>query len=279
MKIALFLFMVVSLKSVSAQDCSHCAPLPQWLTIFNPFSLPNVPDPEPPLIQINKPELVRDAGATFCRRNPEVVDTIVFHHTQTSTTATVQNINEMHLDRGTSADPWLMIGYHYTINSPYNGGTAPVPSVNQGRPFEISGSHAGTDVFKPASEETKKLMALDGAMRCGPVSGPLVEADDKFNAAGNVKANYNTVAIAIIGNYAKRTSENPTGWAPNRPRYPSAATIEMAGKLACELQRQHPRLKTIKWHRYYKQTDCPGLVENRIPEIKAVAARFGCTFN
>ena len=278
MKNALLFFLLVQSFSVSAQDCAHCTTLPNWLTIFNPYSLPNVPEPDP-LIEIRTPTLPRDAGATYCRRNTDVVDTIVFHHTQTRSGATVQDINEMQLDRGTADDPWLMIGYHYTINSPYAGATVPAPSVNQGRPFDISGSHAGSDVFKPASAETKRLMGLDGAMRCGTATGVLTEADDKFNDAGNVKANYNTVAIAVIGNYAKRTSENTGGYPANRPRYPSVATIEIAGKLACELQRKYPRLKEIKWHNYYKSTDCPGLVKDRIPQIKAVAARFGCTFN
>lgn len=278
MKKVLLLLLLAHALPVSAKDCVQCVTAPSWLTIFNPFSLPNVPRPEP-LIDIRTPALTRDSGASYCRRNPEVVDTIVFHHTQTPSTSTVQDINDMHLDRGSAADPWLMIGYHYTINAPYPGGTIPTPVVNQGRPFNISGSHAGTNIFRPAGAETRRLMAEDGAMRCGRATGPLSEATDKFDSAGRVKANYNTVAIALIGNYAKRTSENPGGWRAGSPRYPSAATIEMAGKLACELQRQHPRLTTIKWHSFYNSTDCPGLVKDRIPQIKAVAARFGCTFN
>lgn len=278
MKKVLLLLVLAQTFTVSAQDCPHCPPSPSWLSIFNPYNLPAVPEPEP-LIEIRTPALTRNALASYCRRNTDVVDTIVFHHTQTPSTSTVQNINDMHLDRGSAADPWLMIGYHYTINSPYAGGTIPAPVVNQGRPFDLAGSHAGTNSYRSADEETKDLMALDGAIRCGTVSGPLTEATDKFNPSGLVKANYNTVAIALIGNYAKRSSENPGGWrAPNR-RFPSTATIEMAGKLACELQRKHPRLKTIRVHRYYNSTDCPGLVEDRIPQIKAVAARFGCTFN
>lgn len=277
MKKVLLLLMMATAIPVSAKDCVQCVTAPSWLTIFNPFSLPNVPEPEP-LIEIRTPTLSRDAGASYCRRNEEVVDTIVFHHTQTSSTSTVQNINTMHLDRGSAADPWLMIGYHYTINSPYSGGTIPTPVVNQGRPFNLAGSHAGTNAYRAADAETRRLMEEDGAIRCGTATGPLAEADDKFRN-GLVKANYNTVAIAVIGNYAKRTSENPSGWRPNNPRYPSAGTIEMAGKLACELQRKHPRLKTIKWHSFYNSTDCPGLLKDRIPQIKAVAARFGCTFN
>jgi len=277
MKKVLLLLMVALANPVSAKDCEHCVNLPPWLTIFNPFSLPNVPEPLP-LIEIRTPTLPRDAGASYCRRNTEVVDTIVFHHTQTSSTTTVQGINNMHLDRGSADDPWLMIGYHYTINSPYAGGTIPAPVVNQGRPFDLAGSHAGTNAFRAANAETRRLMSQEGAMRCGPANGPLAEAEDKFRN-GLVKANYNTVAIALIGNYAKRTSENPGGYPYNRPRYPSQSTIEMAGKLACELQRKHPRLQTIKWHSYYNATDCPGLVKDRIPQIKAVAARFGCTFN
>ncbi len=277
MKKALILLIMAQALTVSAKDCAHCVTTPTWLSIFNPFSLPAVPAPEP-LIEIRTPTLARDSGASYCRRNTEVVDTIVFHHTQTPSTSTVQNINTLHLDRGSAADPWLMIGYHYTINSPYAGGTVPSPVVNQGRPFNLAGSHAGTNAYKPAGAETRRLMALDGAMRCGRATGPLTEASDKFRD-GLVKANYNTVAIALIGNYAKRTTENPGGWRANSPRYPSASTIEMAGKLACELQRQHPRLTTIKWHSFYNATDCPGLVKDRIPQIKAVAARFGCTFN
>jgi hypothetical protein len=274
--VTLLLLLTLSLP-LHAKDCAQCISIPPWLTIFNPFALPAVPDPEP-LIQINTPTLPRDPGAKYCRRDPQVVDTIVFHHTETTSLRTVQDINNMHLDRGTANDPWLMIGYHYTINAPYPGNTNPAPSVNQGRPFDLAGSHAGSDVFKPASAETKRLMARAGAMRCGPANGPLAEADDKFNAAGNVKANYNTVAIAVIGNYARRSSSNPNGYTGS-PRYPSAQTIDMAARLACQLQRENPRLTEIKWHNYYKATSCPGLIKNRIAQIKQAAARYGCTFN
>ncbi|MFN9114026.1 MAG: hypothetical protein ACK5XN_28505, partial [Bacteroidota bacterium] len=205
--------------------------------------------------------------------------TIVFHHSETLSTATVQQINQMHLNRGTTADPWLMIAYHYVINTPYVGNTVPAQKVSQGRPFEIAGSHAGTGVFSGASEETKKLMAEAGAMKCGLASGPLKEAEDKFDADGQVKANYSTVAVLIVGNYAKKSSNNPGGWPVSKPRYPTTNAIEIAGKLACQIQRENPRVKYINWHNYSKPTSCPGTIKDRINQIKAVAARYGCTFN
>ncbi|MBY0516629.1 MAG: peptidoglycan recognition protein family protein, partial [Bacteriovoracaceae bacterium] len=261
-----------------AQDCVNCQPKPWWLRIFDWRILPVIPV-APPLIEIEKPELERDLKASYCRRNEDVVDTIVLHHTETGSSATIQDINQMHLNRGTSEDPWLMIAYHYTVNSAYPGSSNPKTKVSQGRPFEIAGSHAGTGVYKPAPQATVDLMKQDGVMQCGLKDGPLTEADDKFNAAGEVKANYNTVAIVVIGNYAKKSSANPGGYSANSPRYPTKETIATIAKLSCQIQREHPRVTNIKWHNYYKSTSCPGLIKDRIEQIKIEAEKYGCKFN
>jgi hypothetical protein len=277
MKLSFFIALFLCELAVS-QDCVNCPPKPWWLSIFNSSNLPDVPV-TPPLIEIEKPELERDPKASYCRRNEDVVDTIVLHHSETGPLATVQNINKIHLNRGTAADPWLMIAYHYSVNSPYPGSSSPKTKVSQGRPFDLSGSHAGTNVYKPAPKETIDLMKKNGAMKCGLKEGPLSEADDKFNSVGEVKANYNTVAIVVIGNYARKSSSNPGGFSATNPRYPTKDTISTIAKLSCQIQREHPRVTNIKWHSYYKPTTCPGLIKDRIAQIKLEAEKYGCKFN
>jgi hypothetical protein len=55
--------------------------------------------------------------------------------------------------------------------------------------------------------------------------------------------------------------------------------VEASARLACQLQRSYPRVKTIRYHAYYRATLCPGLIEKRLQQIRNKAKEFGCDFN
>ena len=231
-----------------------------------------------PLIEIQEPYYPRNADASYCRRKTDIVDTIVFHHSQTTTTTTPEDINEMHLERGTAEDPWLMIGYHFTINSPYVDSPRYKTYVSRGRPFHIAGSHAGSDVYSKVTPETKLLLSKKDSVRCGTETGVVSEADDKFNPDGFAKANYTTVAIVLIGNYFVRNQSNPGGYPIGSERFPTARAIDAAARLACQLQKDNPRIQNIKWHSFYRATSCPAKVRERINAIITQTEKYGCKF-
>ncbi len=241
--------------------------------------MPYVPVPEWPLelIQIAKVDYPRNAHATYCKRPAEIVDTIVFHHSETPSTTTPMQINDMHLNRGTPEDPWLMVAYSYQINTAYPGARTPVARVTEGRPMDIVGAHAGTNVFIPMNTEQRRIWN-EGQVTCG-VEGGNFQVDPSLIRNGRIKANVTTIGLVVIGNYAPFSRNNPNGWRRSAPRYPTRSTIDMLARLSCQLQKKYPRLKNFKWHSYYHATTCPGNIKDYIGQIKTAAKGFGCEFN
>ncbi len=230
------------------------------------------------LIPVETVSYDRNEQASFCRLSSKVFDTIVFHHTQTTSTTTAQQINQLHLNRGTPQDPWLMIGYHFVINSSYGRGPLMNTRVTQGRDLLIAGSHAGSMAYTNVSPMTREALEKDESVVCGPKNGPLQIPNDKFNSQGEAKANYHTIAVAVIGNYVARGSDNPGGFPPGTPRFPTNETIDASARLACQLQKKYPRLKNLSYHSFYRATSCPGLIEKRLKEIIQRAKELGCHF-
>lgn len=230
------------------------------------------------LIPVEIVAFQKNENATYCRLNPRVYDTIVFHHTQTTSSTTPQQINELHLNRGTPEDPWLMIGYHFVINSSYGRGPLVATKVTQGRDIGIAGSHAGSFAYTKVSMSTQEALEKDDSVLCGPQFGPLEIPKDKFNPAGEAKANYHTIAVAVIGNYVERGRDNPGGYPPRSPRFPTSDTLDASARLACQLQKKYPHIKKLSYHSFYRATSCPGLIEKRLKEIIERAKGFGCQF-
>lgn len=260
-----------------ARDCVTCTPYNAARRLLPAPLTSDLRRVVAPLVTIQTPNLRRRAGAEECRRNVNVADTIVFHHSDTPPSETIEGINDAHLNRYSPRDPWLMIGYHYAIRGPYAGGTGG-SQVYRGRPMNIAGAHAGSDSYRSVSTATRNLLRQENAVQCGVAGGRFTSAADRFQG-NRAKANYTTVGVVIIGNYAPLDAQNPGGYPRGRVRYPSSAVIENAGRLACELQRRYPRLTRISYHSAYNYTECPGTIRERIENIKAVAARFGCSFN
>lgn len=240
--------------------------------------MPIPKEPEWPIeyTQVNKVEYERNDHATYCKRPVEMIDTIVIHHSETPSTDSPERINEYHLQRGPAADPWLMIGYSYTINTPYPGSNIPVTKVSEGRPLDIVGAHAGTNIFVPMDSHQKKLWD-EGKITCGNDRlGFRVNPSTVQN--GKIKANVTTIGLVVIGNYAPFSKHNPNGYSKNNPRYPTKATQDLIARMSCQLQKKYPRMKSIKWHNYYHSTTCPGTLKQYIGQIKAQARKYGCEF-
>ncbi len=253
-----------------AQDCYFCGPDQQ-------YTQPQVPEWPIEYTKIEKVDYQRNPKASFCKRPVDMVDTIVLHHSETPSTDTPQRINEFHLDRGTAADPWYMIAYSYVINSPYPGATSPRMRVTEGRPLDLVGAHAGSNVFVPMDAEQKKMFD-DGKITCGKENGDF-KVDPTLLRDGKIKANVTTIGLVVIGNYSPFSKSNPNGYSKKNPRYPTKATQDQIARMSCQLQKKHPRMKNIKWHNFYHATSCPGTIQQYIGQIKALARKYGCEFN
>lgn len=234
----------------------------------------------PPDIAIRSVDYPRNANADYCLRSMLIADTIVFHHSASLETDTAETINSYHLQRGSEGKPWHMIGYHYTINAPYQDSAGSKrPQVTEARPLEMTGAHAGSDAFgAKVSAEQKALIEKTG-ITCGKIGEKFEPKKDIFNALGQTKINNTSVGIVFIGNYSPFDINNPSGYPANNARYPTFSSLEIAGRLICHLQRNNPGLKYITFHGKFRQTACPGLVKERLAIIKNIAEKYGCTFN
>jgi len=243
------------------------------------YELPRSETPEWPeeLIDIKYVDYKRNTHASFCTRPTEMIDTIVLHHSETSSTTTALQINNYHLARGTANDPWYMIAYTYVINSPYAGGSIPKPLLTEGRPIEIVGAHAGSNAFIPMDEVQKKLWE-EKKVLCGK-ENQVPTFDPSGVKNGKIKANFTTVGVVVNGNYAPYSKHNPGGYSKRSPRYPTDDTQDMIARLSCQLQKKYPRIKNIKWHNFYNATTCPGSIKSYIGKIKTIAKGYGCEFN
>ncbi len=246
-----------------------------WPLLFFSFT---VWAQEANLIKIQSVDYPRNRKASFCKRPLEMLDTIVFHHSETPPTQTPLQINDLHLNRGTPSDPWYMVAYSFQVNAPYTGSSTPVPGVFEGRPLDLVGAHAGSDVFVPMDPEQKRMWD-EGQIVCGKENGEFKIDPYQLNRVGNIKANVTTLGIVVIGNYAPFGRDNPNGYRPSKVRNPSSDLQDMLARTSCQLQKKYPRMKYIRWHNFYHSTSCPGNIKNFVPQIRALAKGYGCEFN
>ena len=253
-----------------AQDCYNCLQ-------SQSFSQPKVPTWPIEFTHVEEINYERNSRASFCKRPVEMIDTIILHHSETPSIDTPERINQLHLSRGTPDDPWYMIAYSYTLNSPYPGGNVPLTRVVEGRPIDIVGAHAGTGIFVPMDEVQKRLWA-EGKVICGKENGEF-KVEPRLVKEDKITANVTTIGLVVIGNYAPFSLINPNGYSKKNPRYPTKATQDLVARLSCQLQKKHPRIRNIKWHNFYHSTNCPGTIKQYVGQIKALARKYGCSFN
>lgn len=264
------ILLVVSFPS-GGQDCENCVP--------NLAGSPVVSMPTWPLelIPVTRPTYPRNSRASFCQRPSEMVDTIVLHHTATGSNSSPLEINRTHLNRGSRSDPWYMVAYSYLVGGAYPGQSSPASAVFEGRPLDIVGAHAGTNVFVPMNAEQQRIWNA-GQITCGREGGPFT-VNPSMVQYGRIKANVTTIGVSVIGNYSPRSVSNPLGYNRRSPRYPSGRTLDSIARLSCQLQKKYPNMKNIKWHSDYNSTECPGTIKNMVGQIKTLAKGFGCDFN
>jgi len=245
----------------------------------SPLSLPNLdlPSLSSDLINIEKVKYKTNKKASYCKRPTEMIDTIVIHHSGTSSKSTPEEINDYHVNRVSGDDLWYMIGYSFIINSPYAGNKVPPARVTEGRPMDIVGSHAGSGAFVSMNEEQQKIWD-ENKILCGKEGG-VFSKDLSLINGGNIKANVTTIGVVVMGNYAPFDQYNPGGYSRNRPRHPTPQTLDMIARLSCQIQKTYPKIKTIKWHSFYKDTDCPGDIKLYIDAIIKLTKEYGCEFN
>lgn len=259
-----------------------------------------IPDPPKSIIIPTEYKNINYKG-NYCRRSLDMVDTVVLHHTNTGYGETPQDINDsqvlQHEDDVSSGgfpDPWYMIAYNYLITSDGYNDQAKV-QVNQGRPDIIRGAHAGGNIKVSSIDPKAKKELLKLDFQCGynknktkdhSFSSRLTGTENYYKKQikdGIVNANFTTVGVAVIGNYAplklgRRT--NIGGYPAGQVRYPSKPIIEKTAKLICELKRdKYKNLVKISDHNFMKiqqdlqdgnstsGTCCPGTVYKKMSDI------------
>lgn len=272
---------VITIKSLNMAEKPEIPEIPPAPIIEPDY----IPDEVDQLEIIEKKYRVNsNKKATFCKRDPNVIDTLIIHHTGSSEYFGPEAINSAHIGRSTKGDPWYMIGYNYLISEKFDGGTEENPAIIQGRPPEVRGAHAGGMTRKLSKERKKELMKYD--IKCG--------RDDKFESKNmsseieynRISGNITSLGIAILGNYETKYTAHVGGVTlyknisgGRKVRYPSQIVLEKTAQLACKLQRQYPNIKRLVPHSYFKNTNCPGSIIAKLQEITTLANSYGCSFN
>lgn len=252
-----------------SQDCGGCTPYYDLL--------PQVPLPSWPLELINIREINHTTNnrINYCERPVEMVDTIVLHHTQSPPQRTAEDVNSWHITD--KEKPYHTVAYTYLINAPYPGSRNVTPQVSEGRPLGMAGGHAGSEAWSAMTPDQRRLWD-SGKVLCGYAGRPFKVDPSKVNDKGQIKSNITTIGVAVIGNYADyHRRKNREGLIPT-PQ-PSSQTQDMIARLACQLQKKYPNMKSIKVHWEYNETTCPGSIEKYVTAIKNRAKALGCEFN
>jgi hypothetical protein len=228
-----------------------------------------------------RPTYERNPDAMFCTRKMRNVHEIIFHHTAMDQTGTAQKVNRMHVKRSDDDDQWLMIGYNFLIRDDKNSDDIGNTQAFEGRPVDHVGAHAGAQAYSKELTAEQRVMMKEDGYRCSRSKnngGQWYNSKPSFSG-GQIKANRNSVGIAFMGNYWKKSVSNPGGYPVNNPRYPGDGMLRKAAQISCSLQKQYPSIKKFGWHNLVNSdTACPGLVKERINLIVKYAKEYGCAF-
>lgn len=314
MRLAFFLLGLIALRAWGHDSCSPTIVdgLHQRLQdMLAPIQ--NLLLPQLDITPMNWP--MNPSTQQLCRRDPELVDTIVIHHTATAPNTPLELINRNEWNMGTRADPGAMVAYHYLVQAPYES-EAGEPAewsqsidshVTQGRSFDLVGAHAGAQSYVPlprsTQEEALRRLKDPGSILCGKpqqndegqvsLMDPVRPEDvklknlrrNRLDAQGRAFTNFTSIGIAVVGYYAydpkgelAGTDRNPKHW-----RKPSKETYRLLARLVCQIQREHPNVKRMLLHKSVRGPEgtlCPGSIS--VEEIKTVintSYRWaGCSF-
>ena len=253
--------------------------------------------PESPIVDIVPYRFANiNYEGSFCKRPPELADTVVIHHSASSDTDSPQTLHDLQIMmRENSPSPWYMIGYNYLVSSPPGQET----TVFEGRGAEMKGAHAGGFVNLDQVDPPVRELLKNSEIKCGwntdgdsahtidVLDKDSMRQNEKYLRQGFVSGNVTSVGILVIGNYAPDllgTSINPGGYPSNGPiRYPSDNVLRTTAKSVCRLKSEsHPNLRKLTDHNYMKikkaladgnsaiGTCCPGTVYKRMSRLLAL---------
>jgi hypothetical protein len=245
---------------------------------------------------------ILNENTTYCKRNPELVDTIVLHHT--AFRKGPQSVNDFHLKRGTSEEPWLMVGYNYLVEDDFPSWRdgfkeSDPPKAYTARPLDIQGAHAG-ERTEPLTED-QKVFYKDKTISCGNNFKGFKELNvlETLDDAGTLSGNLTTFGIAVLGDFSVSKLEKVAGVIV--PRVVSGnekddiisikdeikfdQMIKNIAKLSCDIKKKYPNVKRIVPHQYFKDgneqrehTKCPGYLIDHLDRIALEAKKLGCIF-
>ena len=269
---------VITINKLDTTEQPEIPPVP-----VDPDQIDIVEEDELDIVELDY-EVNPNPNAYYCKRDPNVVDTLTIHHTGEPKETTPEDINEAHIARSTDGDPWYMIGYNYLISETAHGGTAESPSVIQGRAPEVRGAHAGGYTRVLSKKRRKELSKYK--IQCGRDDDWIETNMAAEFQMGKISGNITTIGIAILGNYETSYTVSAGGVVliknvkgGKKVTYPSEAVLRKTAQLACHLQKQYPNIKRIVPHRYFKATNCPGSIIARLQTITTYANELGCEFN
>jgi hypothetical protein len=276
----ILLLISLSVNTLAQDECADCDKEQvkvSWVKKFLPFYFENVTKVMDEILPLKNIDYDQNTSATYCKRSLDYLTTVVIHHTGAPPRKRAEDINSMHLVRGSKSDPWRMVGYNYLVSDRYDQKGESEMFV--GRPLDMVGAHAGTLSYSSrVSDTVKKKMNKQGVM-CGKSEDRLKKQAVPMSSTGEVKTNYSSIGVALMGSYSRLSKSNPGGYVGVK-RYPGNAALLNVAKLICSLQKKHKTLKYIRLHKEVRSdpTGCPGLVEKKIGKIKTYAQALGCVF-
>lgn len=250
-------------------------------------------------------------AATYSMRDTQMIDTIVIHHTGPGSTlgTNVENIHTQHVDRSTEGDPWYMVGYNFLLNMGGNGSSLEKPNIVVGRDISFRGAHAGGNTLPLSMNQIENLFNSYQYYNCRenventqlnpkkiqtkticeePTSNTGSSADDytcgalasniaSLNTDGSISGNMTTVGIAVMGNFIKEKAKTFMGQeiyshTTVNIKEVQKTLIPKLVELINALKKDHPTIKRIVPHSYFKSTECPGNVKDI---LSTVAAKTG----
>jgi hypothetical protein len=262
-------------------------------------------------------------GAYYCKRPPNILTTIILHHTAGWPQTPAMYEHKIHINRWKSIPKFkkykdmapedipedikkeigeaafYMFGYHYSVSGI---GEA---TLNGGRPIWMKGSHAGATATIEDPQEYEHV-DLPKGLWCGkdeqhryhekmiankvPRSQwdmskmPTLQEDQMF-IDGKLGANATSIGVSFSGDFRKSSK------VPVPKKKVLEKGIDNTAKLICELQNEHPTIKTLAVHRQYGmycnsktgkitvRTSCPGWIMPTVfQKILERAKEYGCEF-
>ncbi|MCT4641847.1 MAG: peptidoglycan recognition protein family protein [Bacteriovoracaceae bacterium] len=250
-----------------------------------PIIIPPKVDPVDELEIVNHDYIkTNHKNSYFCKRDINALNSITIHHTATNETDTAIDINNLHRERLDNGVPWYMVGYHYLISDLNTN----KPTVNQGRPLEYQGAHAGGDTAPLAYSEYKRIKNLKYTCAKSELqhqSAPKYSIKRRLSDQRQITGNITSVGIALIGDFEAYQKVTIAGVITirhinrkDKAKRASNEALKEVGLLACKLQRQTPSIKTLHPHSYFKPTNCPGSIIADLKKIANYAKEQGCDF-